>query len=228
MIRTLTLLSLASCLVWMAGCDQLRGRNCDPDSFLCDPTQQRIRVTIPLEIPIRFLELDVPELEVGRRVAFNLPPIYVGTGLIANELQRLNLPLSALQSVELSEVVLIVDDNSLEVPLVPVEFRVGPSATNFLDSVVAYRWFDGAVPAADGEEIEAGFEGEYELSLIEDNASDVSGHLGDLDFGMALQLGTYTDAGVLPQGRASVKIRVGLRFRFGVSGLPSLPSIPGL
>lgn len=200
------------------GCDMVKdlvSEDCDDSNLLCDPLTQYVTVTAPVDIPIKFIEMsNPPEFEVGRLVEFNLPPIYVSSSVAKEGYDRLPDGIrSRVRSVEIAAVTLIIEESSLEVPLRPVEFRVGPRVERSVDALLPLAWFDDAIEVAHAEEIEPGFVGEFEMPLNESNVSRISGQISEFDFGMGIRFGTATDAGVMPQGSAGVQVELKLRFK---------------
>lgn len=159
-----------------------------------------VSVTLPQALPILYPSssqiADLPVGSDGRRV-YELPPAYV-TDLDVVALDPSVAEIAdRIEGVEIAGVDVTIVANSLDVPIEPIEIRVGEAGQPWAS----------ALPAAVTDTLPVGFEGETQASIVADNRSMVAEELGTLRFGMGV--GTYF---VIPEGELPSGGRANARF----------------
>ncbi len=193
------MLATAALTVPSLGCNELE----DAIDLNLPPFDVPIPVPLPVIYPSAE-ELDgIPTGANGDRT-IELPPIYAN-----------NIDLSAfapsigggsvIDSVEIVGVTLTIEDNSLDVPIQPIDIRVGE----------AQATFDTALGVALSDELPPRFAGEHQAPIITTNQAAV----GDILAGAAFGVGMRTQLVIPPDlpagGRATARLKLRMRVSLG-------------
>ncbi len=151
----------------------------------------------PVAYPLEFLP-DGDAITQEQRVPFNTP--MVGFDLSAAtefNVQGINL----FERIELVGMEIIVDENTLNIPMEAVEIRFGGPGESY----------GQAVTAAATDPITPGTTGTIQAEVIAQNDAEVTALLTGGNFRFGLGTEWVLNEGPLPEGRATMKIRITIR-----------------
>ena len=163
-----------------------------------------VSVTLPQPLPILYPSArqiaDLPVGSDGRRV-YEVPPAYISDLDIVALDSEVEQIADRIEGIEIAGVDVSISANSLDVPIEPIEIRVGQAG----------QPWSAALPTAVTDTLPIGFEGDTQAALVADNRDMVTEELGTLRFGLGV--GTYfvIPEGDLPSGgRANAEFTVRL------------------
>jgi hypothetical protein len=185
------------------------GSGCEVFEQLKDDATELATITIPVTFPVPVpLPLVYPSADQLAALPLNndneyvveIPPVYVNADLAGLD-PRLEQGASVVREIRLTGVTLSISDNTIDVPLQPIELRIGAVDTDF----------DQAMPAALSDELAAQFEGDHQAPLVADNSAEIAQTLAALRFGAGLGTTVLIPEGSLPAGgRATARFTLRL------------------
>lgn len=151
----------------------------------------------PVAYPVEFLP-DGDAITQEQRVPFNTPMIGFDLSAATEfDVQGIDL----IDRIELASMEIIVDENTLNIPMEAVEIRFGAPGESYAQ----------AVTAAATDPITPGMTGTIQGEVIAQNDAEVTALLTGGDFRFGLGTEWVLNEGPLPQGRATMKIRMTIR-----------------
>lgn len=191
--RLLSLLLIAPTPL-MASCDLLS----DPKELLTFNVDTTIEVpgALPIIYPSTQQIADLPVNANGER-EFQLPAVYFPVPLPSEVSNGL------IERVEINTVTLTIANNTLDVPIEPIELRVGGPGTTY----------ESADTAAISVTLPPGFNGASEAEIAEQNRTRIGTIIAGADFSMGMTTSFVIPAGAPPAGgSADARFTLGLRF----------------
>lgn len=181
-----------------AGCGELFG---DPNELLAVniPVTISAPFSLPVQVPSTGLE-QYPTLDDG---SIELPPIEIYQPIdLSSYTGEVSSP-DQIDSITIEAVTAIVEGNTLNIPIAPIELRVGAQEDDF----------DSALVVAITDEIPPGFNGEQPATVIEDNREAAGERIADVQFGMGFGVQMVIPAGVVPSGDATISFELDLNIK---------------
>lgn len=186
-----------------SGCEWLEDEGRDVLGQYFD-IQREFTVTLPGSLPIFYPSQDlINGAQIGsdgvRRVPLHTPMIPFNLSSIAGfEVGGIR----AIERIELVSLDVDVENNTLNIPIEPIEIRFGRPGGG--------GW-DNALPAAASAPLQPGFTGEAEGEIIAQNDAEVTELLTELDLTFGIGTEWVLNEGDIPEGRANVKVSMTIR-----------------
>ena len=164
---------------------------------LFEDTEDLLAVNIPLEYEIpTALPIIVPGSEAianlpvqNGEIVVNIPPVYVPIDLAGQD-DRLSGGASVVKSVQIVGMDMTIDENTLDIPIQPIELRIGTPDQDF----------DQALPVAITNELAPGFTGTDVAEIIAQNSEAAGETVADLAFGMGMGTQLIIPEDNIPEG----------------------------
>lgn len=201
-LRLMSFCAVVSMGASFAGCSLLD----DPANLLT--VNVPVSVTVPGQLPIIYPSNDtiagLPVQSNGERV-FQVPAIYVPGPDIAAQIPALSGD-NVIRSVRVRRVFVTVTDNTMPVPIEPIEIRIGTLQNDF----------DQAYPMAFTAEVAPGQNGEVDGEIIADNVDPIGQILRTASFGLGMTTQLIIPEGTPPSGgRANAQFSFELEVTVG-------------
>lgn len=166
-----------------------------------------IPITIPIPVPLPIVYPSVDQLDgvptgVNGSRTWEIPAVYASNINLSDYSPSISGN-SIIDSIEITSVTLKVNNNTLEVPIEPIEIRVGDGGGTY----------ETALPAARTAQLAAGFTGEHVAVAIPENQAAVGDILAGLNFGIGMQTQLVIPADFPGGGQATVQLELKLRVR---------------
>lgn len=163
-------------------------------------------VPIPVPLPIVYPSAEVIEgtpTGVNGERTIELPPVYANNIDLSQFAPSISGN-SVIDSVEIIGMTLTIEENSLDVPIQPIEIRIGDGNGDF----------DNALRSAITAELAPGFEGEHQATIVPENLGPIGDTLAGLQFGIGMRTSIVIPAGELPAGgRATARLKLRMQVR---------------
>jgi hypothetical protein len=151
----------------------------------------------PVAYPTEFLP-DGDAITEPQRVPFNTPMV----GFDLSSATEFDVQgIDVIDRIELASMEILVDENTLNIPMEAIEIRFGGDGQNYSQ----------AVTAAATDPITPGTTGTIQGEVIAQNNSQVTALLTGGNFRFGLGTEWVLNEGPLPEGRATIKIRMTIR-----------------
>ena len=186
-----------------SGCEWLQDEGRDLLGQYID-IQREFTVSLPGSLPIFYPSQGLIDgAQIGsdgvQRVPLHTPMIPLDLSSLAGfEVGGIR----AIERIELVSLDVDVENNTLNIPIEPIEVRFGRAGGGGWDS---------ALPAAATAPLQPGFTGEAEGEIVAQNDAEVTALLTELDLTFGIGTEWVLNEGDVPEGRANVKVSMTIR-----------------
>jgi len=164
---------------------------------LFEDTEDLLAINIPLEYEIpQALPIIIPGSEAianspveNGEIVIDIPTVYLPVD-IAGQDERLSAGTSVVKSVQIVGMDMTIDENTLDIPIQPIELRIGTTDQDF----------DQALPVAITSELAPGFTGTDVAEIIAQNSEAAGEYVGNLQFGIGMGTQLIIPEDNIPEG----------------------------